>query len=319
MRKKEMLIAAIVILSGTTALAAKFQSRVSGAWGDSDTWEEWVDGCDCWRNTSNVPATGDKAIARHFVFLASDEVVGCLDILAGADVDAITHQLTIDGTFGLAALDIRTGGDLLVGSGIVRLTSSDTHTIDGRLFLDTSTSILRIDESLTLGGDGRVIGQDDSAKIQIQYDKTLTAASNVTIEGRMKIQGLAPMGPETRNGALANNGTVSANAVGILQLMSGLVISGSGVWHVGSDTASDNPILLFNAPATALTGAFQIRDAGSLLDINQNVTTTADIIYDAGEINTITNSSTFTFGIGTGACVTQPVSPLTNQRFMPCP
>ncbi len=334
MRTKTILaaLASFTVIGAANAQQnGDFRSKATGNWGTTSSWQiyngSWGDPA-----PGDFPIAGEKATVRngHTISLTSAEAIATLIIDSGGTVTSNANTLTVssgavtlNGTLNVSSsgvVDVATGTTLTYNSGA-------SLTIDGELRMSTSSSVLKFAADYPSSGSGMIRGQDDSAKIQIAADKTLT--SGLTVEGRMEIEGLAPGGAETNYGAFVNNGTVKANAAGVFRLVTNLrIVSGSGAWELGSSTSTDNPILRFDTQATGLTGTFLINDQGSLLDINQNVTTNVDITYNNGGINTQTNSVSFTFGdnpdVGPdgdsqGACVTQPSSPLTNTSFAACP
>lgn len=127
---------------------------------------------------------------------------GCLIVLKDD-----TYTLGSNRT--LACITIESGGTLDTNGHTLTLNGGGLVTIDGTLLLPTAASKLKISDSLTLTGDGEILGESNSATIEIDTNKTLT--SNVVVEGSMTILGL---GTPATMGKFRNQNHVHANTNG---------------------------------------------------------------------------------------------------------
>lgn len=271
-------------------------------------------------------ACGAKLVVTGTYCLDSDLTIGSVHIKREGVLCTNEFTLTISCPGGLTvngpnALEL--GGELRISTGgSVILEGGGTSTIDGLVKIQSATSVLSItDKDHTLAGDGAIILQNDSARIDIALSKTLTLDTDCTIMGQGQIKGLSSGG---NRGAFVNNGTVEANVNnGVLELMNETGLSGSGAWTVTLcpvGALDDGARLRFSRAATGLTGSFTID--GGVLDIDADVTTNVDIVYHQGKID-VAGSATFTFGDGTGDdssgdCGTQPESALGSEVFEGC-
>lgn len=194
-RKTLLTLCAATVLAGTAALgivmAKPASLLVSTSWvGETST--DWHDSAN-W--TNGVPAAGVTVTVNQGAGinykgppgLGSNGAAGDLTIGGGASVTVNSATLTLD-------LDV-------------------IHDFNGDLFLTNSSSILKfVDNDATVDGDGAIIGQHNSAKIQIEGAKKLT--STMLIQGKMTIE----TDGGTGDGKFVNGSTgiVWANAAGIL-------------------------------------------------------------------------------------------------------
>ncbi len=177
-------------------------------------------------------------------------------------------------------LDIAAGVTLtLIGSN-----GGPASKIDGELRLRGSGSQIRIlSRNHAFTGDGRILGENGSARIAIGDGLTLT--NQITIEGMLRIVGL-PGGNTTRfiNDA---GGLVHANDAGVLDLNVDALDDGTncsaGDWKVSSANAA---LLKFSVGSTKLSGDFtvDVSHASGKLWIRDNVATEGDLIFSDGTI-----------------------------------
>ena len=224
-------------------------------------------------------------------FLESDCEARYVIIFPGARLYTGSHTLTITEAGGLYIFGSSDGygpGKLLLdGAGTALLTGGGTSTIDGLLKLKVSGATLEIasnDHALT--GDGKIIGQDNAAQIEI--DSGLTLTSELSIEGALEIH--ASSGTFINEGLVNADGTFSDK---IVTLFSGM-FSGDGQWKASGSGAT----LHFRAFITVnpLAGDFAV-SAGTL-DIDESVCTTGNLTFTGGTI-AVNAGKSFTAG---GSC-----------------
>jgi hypothetical protein len=143
--------------------------------------------------------------------MGQDATYDCVHICSPARLFTNGYKLTVTGAGGLT---IEAGAKLYVdnGSGAVVLTGGGTSTVNGRIYLQCSGSEFEVDDaSQTLEGSGKIIGENNGAKITIAPGTTLTSA--ITIEGALEIGGgTTPLAAHLLGaGTFANNGLVEAN------------------------------------------------------------------------------------------------------------
>ncbi len=189
-------------LALTIALAMFIIDGVA-AMADTHVFEEDVDdgsGNYLWQTAANwdlgsVPSAGDEAEIRNgltAVVRGTSDICGFVDIQGNGEVVVeASAKLTLD------------------GNGTARTSAIAS---DARLYLEGSGAELAvIDDDHTLSGAGKVVGQDDAAKITVTTGETLTNSltavdpSTAGITGHLEISGA---------GNFTNNGIVNADTGG---------------------------------------------------------------------------------------------------------
>ncbi len=218
---------------------------------------------------------------------------GTLLIAKDATVNPGAFALTVALPSGLTIED---GGTLDVSApaGSVVLQGIGEHLIDGELilrtFLDLNASTLQIEATLDLGGSGAIIGEHDSALIQIVdpgagETRTLKLRPELKIEGALKIQGAVGNGTEK----FVNDGTVNAGDRGgggvqkVVTFAVEVTVEGHGEFRVGEFSNTDK-IDFFDTTVTAtvLNADFSILDG--ILDINTPFATSGHMYMRDGVI-----------------------------------
>jgi hypothetical protein len=217
----------------------------SGDWSDGGNW------------TGGVPADGDHVVIP----------------------DGSTCYVDEDGRADSFA--VANGGYLIVEPGqTLAIDSNSTVDQDGGIILQGAGSVLQILVSLTISGDGSIVGQDDEARIDIGADsdgtqRTLT--STITIEGALLIQRTSSA---TVNMTFTNNGIVEANDTDDQLEISPNVVNGTGQWIVSTDPDAK---LLFSVSPTSLSGNVTVSDG--TLDIDENFETSGTLTQTGGKID----------------------------------
>ncbi len=257
---------AAFFIAGTTAQATDrtfdANGAASGSWNVAANWTDDV-----------VPVAGDKAIiltGKTADVDTANDICGQLDIQGtGRVVIKISSKLTIDGN----------------GTALTSMIA-----VSAKLILETSTSVLEIkDDNHTMSGSGKIIGQDNEAVITDAASEKLTIDTDLTVQGALKI---------TLD--MENNGTVRANdgssgSRDTLELGGGETFTGDGDWQAYRDGTAGtrvDAILKFasGVTATGLTGAFRV-SAYSILDVDANVCTTGNLLFDGGTIDVAVGKS----------------------------
>ena len=211
---------------------------------------------------------------------------GELRISSGGQFDQDANlSLSSPGT-----IDIQNGGGFDIGA-VTFTFNSGTLTIGGELRLLISSSILDFEASSTPGGSGSIVGRDESARINIAVNATLTIADGLTLQGQLQVQGDTGGGT---NGTLENDGTVIANVPSqTLELMSDLRLNGSG----GDFKAGDNAdaVLKFSKAHTTcgdITADFFVADCAKL-DFNASITTNGNFTCNSSPGGQVTGTLTY--------------------------
>ena len=189
-----------------------------------------------------------------------------------------THDPEIDSGASIvtfSTLNINTGGVLSIrADAVLNLDGTVAHDIDGDLVLSNSTAVVKFSASVDVDGDGKIVGQDNNAQVQVATNKVLTnRMSTVGIVGRMKIAG---------PGKLDNRGLVHANGDGPLELGENLLLDDTGGavrWKAGDNI---NAILFFRNEHTGgskLDGDFAVASC-SKLKFDATIETNGD--FDTG-------------------------------------
>lgn len=264
-------IAAIVAaLVPTIVLAENFAfcpADASGSWASGNF--KLGTSCDG-QQTNDLPGTDDK------VFIMAGKTCNVT-----VD-DAVASHIVLQNT---ATLNIQAGKKLTLHG-----QDATTSTIDDDLVLEGSESELAIatnNHTLNLGtASGRIVGNDNGAKITIAVDKILI--STIPIEGKLEIAG---------NGTLDNRNTIHANTGGTIHINTKFVDDTASAtvtrWKVSS---SSSAVLRFNITDTmvpVLAGSFEIRGGGTLDLDNLGLFTTGDLLLTTGYIDVATGATAF--------------------------
>ena len=268
------LCAAAVVATSALGLAtarpakpASLGSPTNWTSGDATNPERWHED----NNWSNgIPAAGDtvniKTMSKPGNY--QDPVLSTADGAAG--------DLTIGNGFTLTVTGVTLSLNLAV-----------THDIDGDLFLSNSSSKLEFKTNhATVGGDGAIVGQDNSAEIRIADDKTLT--NEMIISGNMTILDAGTSGTFV-NGAtgtvLANGNPNTSGSAEILTIASGLTFddadTGTPKWEATTDA---DAVLQFDVGASCLDGDFVISGCATLKLDGVTIKTKGNVTKTAGEI-----------------------------------
>lgn len=319
MRIRFLLTTAIAsaAISGSVLADQYRTAGTGGVWDSNTTWEIW-NGL-AWvptTSTTQFPHSGDKANVQpgDTATLDSDEAVGFLVIEANATstvagtVVTESNVLTIDGTYGTQALEIQASGAVeglldvscgVVTAGTVKLTSSDTHTVDGELRLSCFQSALDIDETLSIGGTGSIVGQNDWAEIYIQGGETFT--NNATIEGQLIIKS----GISTVITTLVNNGLIHANVSGTLEIANTVTIGALTAIDLDYEWTADTSsaaILKFSGANTSCInrGDFLVTNCATL-DFAASVSTTGTFTCVSSPGGRVTGAGSLTYDTTCGS------------------
>lgn len=254
-----LVVAAMLLVGGVPAANAQdyfFRATSGNSWSTQANWYDARTG-----GSQHVTLPGTTAYV---------EIVTGND----ADIDTADREVARLDVISTATLDISAGRKL-------SLNGSNAHTIDGTLsLLGSGTATLHFKtNSVTVDGSGSIDGQDNGAKIELATDIVLT--STTTIEGRLQV-----LPAEDATGTrFINNGAVDANDAGTLQLNvhyldTSAPAGPSGTWRVGTNSSA---ILQFSVGSILMSGAFTVSDGK--LDVDQAVTTTANLTFDGGIID----------------------------------
>ncbi len=196
-------------------------------------------------NPTGVPGTGDKAIVTPF-----SQPNGYLNPVLD-DQDRLLGELVIGSDFTLTVTGVK-----------LTLDGMTPHDIDGELRLSDAAAQVEFTATVTVGGDGSIKGENNSAQLRIAKDNVLT--NTTSIVGMMKIAGLTG---GTNAGKLVNQGLVYANGDGTLELGANLLLDDStgGVrWKAGNNSGA---ILVFKNTHTGgskLEGDFAVANCAKL-------------------------------------------------------
>ena len=202
----------------------------------------------------------------------------CLEVKAGEKV-VISEDQTVD------CLKIAATGCLTIDPGVMLSidgdTAHDTSTVHGTIVLAGTGATLKITQSdHTLNGQGKLVGRANNARVQITGNLMLT--SEITIEGALQIR--------AGSGTFSNSGLVHANRNAtpwMLTLYSG-TFDGAGEYKVSANS-STTLRARGGVTATGLSGRFIIEKGA--LDIDENVTTTGDLVQTGGTIDIAPNKT----------------------------
>lgn len=241
----------IVMANPVNAADSTWHGSEGTGWNDPDNWSRGVPGSG---DTATIPDVANDPL------IDSSVTVGTLIINTGAVV-------TVTGGFSPVTLT---------------LDGTTAHDIDGDLVLSNGTAALKFSASVTVDGEGAIIGEHNGAKFQIEGGDTVT--NEMSVQGQMAIETDGGSG----NGTFLNGSTgiVLANADGegsdaILLLASGLTIDDvSGAkWKAKSDSDS---VLEFREAETGLEGNFFLDDCAMIRLVGNgvNITTNGDLTSD---------------------------------------
>jgi len=252
-------VAVTVFAMGIPAVQAETLTKVfcvdDGSWEDDENWR--LD--DCEGDSTIQPDDDDHAI-----------------------IDTnITCELNESGE-GCGDLTVRSGATLNINDGKTLQITGDSgttsSTITGTLNLTAANSKLNVtDNDHTFTGTGTIVGQHADAQIDLGGNVTLT--NETTIAGILRIERTLVGGDTFRN-----DGTVNANASGILVINASTVADGSnGEWTVTASGAT----LRFDPDGSTqatLVGAFTV--SAGVLDIDPpGLTTTGALTFTGGTID----------------------------------
>ncbi len=164
----------------------------------------------------------------------------------------VTYQPILDINATFSTLTIDASADMTVSGVTLTLDGTTAHDIDGLLILsNSSSSHLKFSDSVSISGTNGVIQLNHaSSEIRIGNGKTVTLAANLRIKGMGKM--VRESGGSSTT-SFVNNGTLRANAAGVLSLGPNLSVSGSGAFEAKLSSSAE---LQFNKAATSLTGKF---------------------------------------------------------------
>jgi hypothetical protein len=217
-----------------------------------------------------------------------DRVVICSGQTCNVTEDTAWDTVDVDGT-----LNVQTGymltlqnDDDNLGGGI----GSDNSNVDGTISLAGSGSTLSFTSDHNVSGSGSIVGQSNTAVIEIADNQTLT--NTAAIEGPCQIVP-APCAVDT---TFVNNGVVCANAAGTLEIAPDSIGVSSGDWCVST---SANAIMHINAPSAGMHSGDICVSNGTLI-IDNDFTTSGSLCFTGGTI-IIANGVTFS-AAGGGSC-----------------
>lgn len=233
--------------------------------GTDNTWNDgsnWKSASDCSGADAGVPTAADK------VTILSGKTCN-VDISA-----AVADHVVVEST---ATLIIETGNTLTLDGD----DNAGRSTITGVLKLQGSSSTLAIiANDQTFDGTGRIVGEDDGARITISAFEKLT--NETTIQGKLAIV------PATAGdtATFRNEGTVHANVSGTLHVNTKFVedTAGADRWKVST---SSSAILRFNPTNTTIPtidGDFVVSN-GTLDVHNKGFLTHGDLSMTRGTID----------------------------------
>jgi hypothetical protein len=264
---------AMFIVVGTANAADRyFRGTTNQNWSNANNWS--ATSCSS-GNNDGVPGDSDNAIICDGVTcnLDTDDKVGVLEIQGAGVLNTGTYNLELSLAGGLQLSDAL--AELNVGAGGLILCSEDStttkHNIDGDVYLTSSTSVLQFStDDAEITGDGAIVGQDDSAQIDIAT-ATKTLTSNVAIEGKLQIGG---------SGIFTNQGTVDANASGTLLVSVATANSSDqdGRWRSSN---GDAQLELSAGSYSSMAGGFTIT-AGEIVVTDVALTTTGRLQMTGG-------------------------------------
>ena len=249
-----------------------FCADTDNTWNDDGNWKEYDPGAggNCGNGTASTkPTAADRAI------IVSGKT-------CNVDVPtAVADSLNVEST---ATLNIQASQKLTLDD-----TAGSKTTIAGTLNLQGSGSELAFtSNSQTIDGAGKIVGQNNAAKITVSDGETLT--NDATIEGKLAIT------DNTINGTFLNHGIVHANVAGTLEISTNSFDDDStALWKI---SASSSAILKIDATSTTkavLEGDFEIFDDGKLVVGSPGFETTGSLVWKGGTID-VASSSLADFG-----------------------
>lgn len=253
-------IAAMSVFGASSALGADSNfTAASGDWTDPGNWD------------ANVPGANDVATieAGNDVFLDDDAFIGNVVLEPGATLTIpASTLLTVDG-----------------GSSV-----SGINTVDGNIILSGDGSMLKfVDNDQWLEGAGKVIGQHQNARIQIE--DTLTVTNVMTIEGMLQLEaemgGTATLVNEQQTASIG--AIIDANANGPLQFAANLAVQDVTVFvppltrRPQYKASASGSTLQFLAPYT-LSGNFTVSNASAQVKCFDSVSTSGSLTQTAGSV-----------------------------------
>jgi hypothetical protein len=266
--------AAVMMLNVPAAWSDTFESATSGIWDESSSWTRTSG------SSHTYPQAGDTAtvLDGDTITLDSDEACANLSISQDAEVDTVTHTLTISGVLTIDPVSDGSSDGLLnvssTGGVTLAGTSATQHYVDGDIILAVSGSDLTITTNNATfsyqSSPGTVFGCHDSAVISVASGKTLFNA--VTIQGHLEISG---DGNFTNQYVVESTSDPNSN-VGTLKLAVGGTLDDSSAAYWKASAA--NAILNFHSDIgtlNSLEGQFQISGSSSAeIEVNEALTTT---------------------------------------------
>ncbi|MCH7703004.1 MAG: hypothetical protein IID37_15080 [Planctomycetes bacterium] len=237
-------------------------SGASGDWDDGLGGLNWDSNAACTDGNPGVPTAADRAIIQSGKTCNVDVTTAAAD------------SLNVESG---ATLNIQAGKKLTIDD-----TAGSSTTIAGTLNLQGASSELAfIDNSQTIDGAGKIVGQHNAAKITVALSTTLTSDS--TIEGNLQITGL---------GDFVNTGTVQASVAGILAITAKSIEDDStALWKISGSSGAILKINVSDPTSAVLDGDFEIFDDGKLEVDSEGFTTTGTLDWRGGKIDVAIGSS----------------------------
>lgn len=267
---RSIAIASIVV--STLSIQARTAAADEGTCSGFDT-----PGAYCFDVTTgsyNVSSNWVDKDGGHAVPTSSSAIL----IPAGREVSIVS---TVAAKLANVEVDGDSRGKIIVKKdGVFKLgTPLTVSTLNGDLILNSAGGGT-INPVLKLGG-GHWIDTDGGGTIQSpDLDATITSDHTNAAQYRLTIgEGVTLTGRFLIMSQFTNDGTVNANAGGLIELASGSDPKGSGQWQVSASTAE----LKFGDDAITLSGTFTIEQG--ILRVNDDVTT-AGFLYvrNAGRV-----------------------------------
>lgn len=246
---KEYFVIAIAILGlilmGSAAQAQPCNFNVSsGNWTDGGNW-----------SCGHEPTFADQAVILSGNTCTMDDAAGEAD------------SLTVEST---ATLNIATGNTLSLNSSTTNSTITGTVNLQG-----SGAELAFIDNSQTIDGAGKIVGQHNLAEISITAGEELT--SDTTIEGKLTIVG---------DGKFVNFGTVHANVSGILRIACDDFDDDSGgVWKISTTPSAVLEIEIIDTGIPLLEGDWTIENNGTLDVDSFGFQTSGSLSWKGGTID----------------------------------
>ncbi|WP_375578176.1 T9SS type A sorting domain-containing protein [Marivirga tractuosa] len=272
-----------VVSAGFGQSVGDFQTRQSGNWNDSDTWEEWTGSS--WDNTSNIPSSSSGQIT----ILAFDEVTIQLGNAITADQLLVQGDgyLFIEGTLTVAQgadndLQIETGDPFFGGSdGYVVVNSNGRINNNGEISSPTSNNLTFNDNAVY---DHRINGGAiPTAMWNIGSTCLITGSSTVVSNLNQSFYNFEWNNPSQGGGTLVFNGALNdVNGNLIFRNTNGKLIA------LGENAATSN--------SCTVDGDFEILNSSSVaLSFSDNF-----IMEVLGNVNINSSAAFFITAVGTG-------------------